>query len=35
MLAGFCLSDRIDLLLGLEFVEWSLFFRPYSFTPGT
>ena len=35
MLGGLCLSDRITLLLGLEYVEWSLFVRPYNFTHRT
>ena len=35
MLSGLCLSDSITLLLGLEYVGWSLFVRPYSFTPRT
>ena len=35
MLGGLCLSDGIALLLGLEYVGWSLFVRSYSFTPGT
>ena len=35
MLGGFCLSDGISLLLGLEYVGWSLFVRRYTSTPGT
>ena len=35
MLGGLCLSDRIALLLGYEYVWWSLFVRPYNFIPGT
>jgi hypothetical protein len=27
MLGGFCLSDGITLLMGLEYVGWSLFVR--------
>ena len=35
MLGGLSLSDGITLLLGLEYVGWSLFVRPYRFAPGT
>ena len=35
MLGGLCLSDRIALLLGLEYVGWSLFVRRYNFSLGT
>jgi hypothetical protein len=35
MLGGFCLSDGLTLLLGLDYVGWSLFVSPYNFTPGT
>jgi len=35
MLSGLCLSNSIALLLGLEYIGWSLFVRPYNFTPGT
>ena len=33
MLGGLCLSDGITLLLGYEYVGWSLFVRTYCFTP--
>ena len=35
MLGGVCFSDGIVLLLGLEYVGWSLFLRRYSSTPRT
>ena len=35
MLGGFCLSDGITLLLGHEYVGWSLFVRPHNSTRGT
>ena len=35
MLGSLCLSGGITLLLGIEYVGWSLFVRPYSFAPGT
>ena len=35
MLGDLCLSEGITLLLGYEYVGWSLFVRPYSFIPGT
>ena len=35
MLSGLCLSDGIALLLGHEYVGWSLFVRPYNFIPMT
>jgi hypothetical protein len=33
MLGGLYLLDSITLLLGLEYVGWSLFIRQYNFTP--
>ena len=35
MLGGLCLSDGIGLLLGFEYVGWSLFVRQCNSTPGT
>ena len=35
MFGGLCLSDGITLLVGLEYVGWSLFFRRFNFTPRT
>ncbi len=33
MLGGLYLSDSITLLLGLEYVGWSLLVRQHNFTP--
>ena len=35
MLSGLCLSDGIAVLLGLEYVGWSLFVRQCNSTLGT
>jgi hypothetical protein len=35
MFGGLSLSDGITLLLGLEYVGWSLFVRRYNSTPRT
>ena len=35
MLGGLCLSDSLTLLMGPEYVGWSVFVRWYIFTSGT
>ena len=35
MLGGLCLSDGMPLLVGLEYVGWSLFVRQFNFAPRT
>ena len=35
MLVGLSLSDSITLLIGLEYVGWSLFVRRYNNIPRT